>query len=418
MKKRQGAFQGVSTRKRVIIPLLVSVAMVSTLSACGGGSGSSSGGSSSGSSSSSGGASSSSGSSSSGGAGASAAAALAKKLGRPARLLTGLGTTEVADVQAQALKPDLFDRYLVGVGASSWPSWNSPSGAYVSVVAAEADSIGAVPMFTLYQMASNGDGNLSGLADSTFMTQYWANVRLMFQKLGTYGKPAVVNLEPDFWGYVEQQATRGDPTKLVAQVTLDADCAGLPNDVTGVAACLVRSARKYAPKAYVGFPISEWGSTSTTAVIAFMNQIGANTADFIVFQTLDRDAGCFEVLPQPASCQRAGSGWYWDEANITHPDFADHLALVKQYHLGIGGLPVLWWQTPLGVPSTTPGGTNGHYRDNRVHYFLTHATQLVAAGGLGVVFSAGATGQTDITTDGGQFRALSAQYLATPAPLP
>ncbi|MBN1605323.1 MAG: hypothetical protein JW940_01745 [Polyangiaceae bacterium] len=53
-----------------------------------------------------------------------------------------------------------------------------------------------------------------------------------------------------------------------------------------------------------------------------------------------------------------------------------------------------------------------------MHYSLTHADELVAAGGLAAVFSAGDDQETDITTDGGQFKTLSAQYLARPAALP
>jgi hypothetical protein len=88
------------------------------------------------------------------------------------------------------------------------------------------------------------------------------------------------------------------------------------------------------------------------------------------------------------------------------------------YHTGIGDLPLIWWQTPEGVPSTRRGGSAYHYRDNRMHYFLTHPAQLVAAGGLAVVFSTGEDHQTNITTDAGEFQALHNSYLATPAKLP
>lgn len=349
----------------------------------------------------------------------SAAAALAGKLGRPARLLVGVGGgAEVAQINAQGLKPDVYDRYLVGVGAGAWPTWNSPSGAYVGVVAAAADSVGAVPMFTLYQMASIGDGNISGINDATFMAGYWANVKLMFQQLAVYGKPALVNFEPDFWGYAQRQAPGGDPTRLAAKVTIATECADLTNDVVGIAGCLLKMARQYAPKAYVGFPPATWGADSTAQLTAFMNRIGAANADFIVMQTSDRDAGCFEVVPQPAVCVRTGSPWYWDESNQTHPNFHDHFDLVQTYHTAVGGLPVVWWQMPFGAPSATPGGTVNHYRDNRVHYFLTHASEVTAVGGLAVVFGAGETSQTNITTDGNQFQVLSLQYLNTPQPLP
>lgn len=355
-------------------------------------------------------------------AGDSAAAQLAAKLGKPARLLVGLGgqndspsSNTVAIIEGEDLQIDIYDVYL---GVGDWTQWNQPPCDFVCVVAQDADQLGAVPMYTQYQMANNGDGNLSGLTDSTFMTTYWSRVKLLFQDIATYGKPALVNLEPDFWGYTEQQAgTSGDPTQVAALVSLNPDCSDLGNNVQGVAACLLRMARKYAPNAYVGFPPSTWGGSSTQAVIAWMNKLGAQNADFIVEQTLDRDAGCYEA--QAPDCQsRSGTGVYWDATNQTHPNFTDYFATVEQYHEGIGGLPVIFWQTPEGVPSDTPGGTPNHYRDNRAQYFLTHPSQLTAVGGLGVVFSAGDENQTTIATDGGQFETLHAAYMANPAPLP
>ena len=53
-----------------------------------------------------------------------------------------------------------------------------------------------------------------------------------------------------------------------------------------------------------------------------------------------------------------------------------------------------------------------------MHYFLTHASELTAVGGLAVVFGTGEGHQTNITTDGGQFQELSNAYLAAPAWLP
>jgi hypothetical protein len=329
--------------------------------------------------------------------------------------VNGVSGDIVSAALSQGLKPDIFDQYLVGAGNGDWTTWNSPAGAYVGVVASKADQLGAIPMFTLYQMAQNGDGNLTHLTDTAFMTRYWANVRLMFQQIAVYGKPALVDLEPDFWGYTANTSNQ-DPTTLAASVTVDSDCAGLPNNVAGIAQCMLRMARKYAPNnAFVGFPPSNWNGNATQ-VVAYMNKLGAQNADFVIEQTLDRDAGCFEAAP--SYCQRGGTGWYWDETNQTHPNFQDHLAEAQQYHTGIGNLPIIWWQTPMGVPSSTPGGTDYHYRDNREHYFLTNPSQLTAVGGLGVVFSAGDGHGTTIASDGGQFQTLDSAYLKTPAALP
>jgi hypothetical protein len=346
----------------------------------------------------------------------SPAAALAKKLNRPARLLIGLGTGgAVSAIQSQGLKVDIYERYL---GTGDWTSWNSPPCDYVCVVAKAAVSVGAIPMYTQYQMANNGDGNLADINNSSFMGTYWSRLKLLYTDIAATGKPALVNLEPDFWGYVERQAPNSDPTKLAAIVSSNPDCASLPNNVTGIAQCMIAMARKYAPQAYVGFPPSTWGGDTTAEVVTFMNAVGAQKADFIVEQTGDRDAGCFEVTPQPSECKRSGGPWYWDESNKTHPNFADHLAVASQFHSGIGNLPIIWWQTPLGVPSSTPGGSDYHYRDDKVHYFLTHPSELTAVGGLAVVFGTGENHQTNITTDGGQFQNLNVEYFANPALLP
>ena len=346
---------------------------------------------------------------------------MATKLGKPSQLLIGLGGQSSLSnpdidsaIQSQALTVNIYERYLVG----DWPSWNSNPD-YVGVITQAADSFNAIPMFTLYQMADDGEDNMSALQDSTFMSSYWSRVQILFQDLGNYGKPALVNFEPDFWGFTELAAGAGGaPASVPALVSSNPDCATLPNNVQGVAQCLLAMAHKYAPKAYVGFPPSTWGASSETNVVAWMNALGAQNADFIVEQTLDRDAGCYEVSPQPSYCTRSGSGWYWDESNQTHPNFQDHLAQVQQDHTGIGNLPVIWWQTPEGVPSNTPGGTDYHYRDNREHYFLSHPQQLTAVGGLAVVFGDGADYQTNITTDGGQFQSLETTYLTAPAALP
>jgi hypothetical protein len=355
--------------------------------------------------------------------GTSAAAKLAAKLGKPNRLLLGLGaqagSSTPAAVESQNLTVDIDEQYLDGAGPGDWTTWNSPAGAIVGSFSAEAESLGTVPMFTLYQMATNGDGNLSDLNSSTFMSTYWANVKLMFQGIGAFGKPVLVNFEPDFWGYAQLHAPNGDPTQLFAYVNSNPDCATLSNDIVGIAGCLISMARKYAPLAYVGFPPSDWGGSDQPSVIAFMNAIGAQHADFITAQTLDRDAGCYEADAVASGCNpQYLTVWYLDESNTTTPNYAQYLASMQNYHTGIGGLPLIFWQTPMGVPSSNSGGTAFHFRDNHVHYFLTHASELTAVGGLAVVFGSGNNFQTSITTDGGQFQSLSAAYLAAPALLP
>ncbi|HET9643773.1 MAG TPA: hypothetical protein VFP68_10560 [Burkholderiaceae bacterium] len=316
-------------------------------------------------------------------------------------------------MQAQDIHPDIRDAYLVGVGAGSWPNWNSPSGAYVTYASQTAQAQGAIPMFTLYQMAANGDGNLSGITDETFMNNYWSQVRLMYQRIAELQTPVLVNLEPDFWGYVWAQAPGHDPTQMMAAVNNQPECAALPNTASGIGQCLLLMGRQIAPNALIGFPPSFWGN-STSAIASEMRTVGAQNADFIVAQTSDRDAGCFEVASPPAECSGRTGVFYWDENNIASPNFRQSQDEISSYRDALGNeLPILWWQTPMGVPSDTPGGTNGHYRDNHVDYMLRNAQEYADMHTFAIVFSAGGEFQTTISTDGGQFARLFKQYLAS-----
>lgn len=349
---------------------------------------------------------------------ASHAGTLAAALGKPKQLLVGLGSVGVESIQTQGLKPDIYDQYINGVGQNSWINWNSPTGAYIGTVARNADTLGATPMFTLYQMAALGDKNISGLSDQEFMRQYWNNVRILFRELKTYNKPALVNFEPDFWGYA--QRAYADPTQHFVQVnSANPDCANQPNDMTGLGNCLVAMARGIAPLAYIGFPPSLFSDVASTE-LNYLKRIGAGKADFVVMQTGDRDSGCFETryVGESAGCDRSdGPTHTWDATNTKLPNFTSHFALARK-HFEYFQLPLIWWQTPMGVPSTTPGGRPGAFRDNKMSYFLSHPAEVVSAGGLGVVFSPGHTSQTTLDTDRGQFKRLSELYFQNPAQLP
>jgi hypothetical protein len=345
------------------------------------------------------------------------ARAFVTKLGRPGNFLVGLGNDVSPDFNHDkdgaftlGATLDLHYVYLPGLG---WPDYN-PGGFIVNILTDAAEKHGVVPMFTTYVLNGDGrEGRVDFLTDATFMPKYWAQARLMFDRLAAFGKPAVVHLEPDFWGGLQQKVA-GDPAKQRVLVKIVPECASLPDDASGLGKCLVLLARKISPKVAVGFHASEWAGPPAQTV-SFLNAIGAGTADFVVTDALDRDAGCFEAKMDP-NCQRGGT-FYWDENNANHPNFHDHLAFVKTITDGLGR-PMLWWQVPLGVPSNTPGGTPRHYRDNRVKYLFSHVQEFIDAGFAGAAFGVGAANQTDITTDGGQFKTAVSAYLAKPVALP
>ncbi|MET0595106.1 MAG: hypothetical protein ABW133_20570 [Polyangiaceae bacterium] len=351
-------------------------------------------------------------------AGASAAARLAIHLRGKPNFMIGMGNDLANDHDQDGAYTlgttlDVHYAYLVGLpGQGGWPDWNS-GGTFVNILTDSAAKHGVTPAFVLYAMAAGGDGNLDVTTDDTYMKAYWSGAKLLFQRLGVYDKPSAVIIEPDFWGYAMQRSSDG---KGALRVTAHApDCANVTNDYRGMAGCLIKLARMYAPKARIGFEASQWGG-SLSAIVTYFRAIGADQADFVSNDPLDRDAGCFEARTDP-NCQRSSAGLYWDESNVKSPTFHEYLTWVKGITDGVK-LPMVWWQVPFGVPSDTPGGSAGRYRDNRVRYMFGHIDEFIAAGGAGAFFGTGAGNQTYITTDGGQFKNAVSKYFAAPVAIP
>jgi hypothetical protein len=356
----------------------------------------------------------------------SAPRTLTNALGLPARFMVGLGNDVTAaegwDADRAATyelgtKLDIHYMYLSGFG---WRSWNYPEGSYINIHADAARARGVTPMFTLYQGATWGDGNVGAFNDSSFMNQYWRGVRVMFERLAIFNAPAMVHLEPDLWGNAQKKGG-DDPANVPVRVrSMVPECSDLPDNIAGLGRCMIRLGRKIAPKALIGLSASTFGAYTNgqpdgSRVASYLNKVGESEADFLVVETLDRDAGCFESGSDP-NCQRNGAV-YWDESNVQHPNFHDHLAWANAIYRGTGkGL--VWWQMPLGVPSSSPGGWSGHYRDNRVRYLFSHAQEFVNAGGVAAVFGTGAPNQTTARTDGGQFKNAVYNYYRAPAWLP
>jgi hypothetical protein len=315
-------------------------------------------------------------------------------------------------------KLDLHYAYLSGLqDQGGWPDDDGGGGAYIDLQASTAAARAVVPMFSLYQAAAWGEDNFDAVVDPNFMDPYWAGAKLLFQKLAAFDKPAIVHFEPDFWGEAQQHAQNDDPRTVPVLVgSRLPECAAYDDDVAGMGRCLVHLARTIAPKVVIGFQASTFGAPDPARVAAFLVAVGAGDADITIVETLDRDAGCFEEHTDPR-CQRDDGPYYWDDTNASHPNFHDHLTWARAIRDGVGK-PLLWWQMPFGVAADAPGGSAGHYRDNRVKYLFDHTSEFVAAGGIGAVFGAGAPNQTTVTTDGGQFASAIAKYFAAPAALP
>jgi len=356
----------------------------------------------------------SSGAGTTGGNGSSTAKEVAAKLGRD-HFLIGMGN-DLADDHNQSgaytlgTTLDLHYAYLVGLpGQGGWPDWNE-GGWFVNILADTARNHGVVPMFTVYSMAAAGENNVASLTDPAYMGPYWEAARLLFERLADFGDPSIVHLEPDFWAFAQHAQANPEDLEVLVGSLVD-ECESEPDTVVGMGRCWVTLARQYAPEALVGFHASAWAG-GTEDIVRYLRAIGSDSADLVVTDMLDRDAGCFEAGEDP-NCQRTEGGWYWDETNQTSPNFHEHLEWARAISEGLGK-PMMWWQVPFGVPSETPGGAAGHYRDNRVKYIFEHVDEFAAAGGVGAVFGVGAANQTYIDTDGDQFKNAVSKYFEDP----
>lgn len=348
----------------------------------------------------------------------SPAGALAARLGKPSRFLIGIGNDNPpdydwnrADVHTFGAKLDLHYVFLTGVaGENGWPDWN-PGGWYPVVIGQVDLKKDVLPIFTVYALGGGGPEGLSKLTDAVYMERYWASAALLASRLGgDVDGPAIVHLEPNFLGYAQVSSSGASTPALLPEA-----CRELPDTIGGLGSCWVKLLRTGAPKVAIAFHASSWASDSAENIAEFLNQTGAAQADLIVVDVAQRDAGCYEAKAPP--CDAGDGVFYWDMTNQSSPNFHEHLAWTKTISDRLKK-PILWWQLPFGVPSDTPGGTPGHYRDNRVRYLFDHPEEFVAAGGFGAVFGVADATQTYITSDGGQFLAAATSYNAAPVPLP
>lgn len=352
--------------------------------------------------------------------GSGPAARIAQRLGRPSRLLVGLGN-DLPDPEADALAwslrhaPDIHYLYLVGLGGrGGWPDWNE-NGGFIDKHTADAAERCSVPAFTLYAMAVDGEGDPTTITNRAYMRSWWEGYELLLERLAIYGGPVLLHIEPDFWGFMQKNAG-GQPAQIPASVSSHPSaCQTLPDTLAGFGACITSRAREVAPEVVLGFHASVWAHENPKQVARFLREAGADQTDVLFVETLDRDAGCFEA--EGPDCDRTDGPWYWATDATSSPNFEEHFAAMGTLHTETG-LPLVWWQTPMGVPSDTPGGSEGAYRDNRVAYFFDHPEKLVEAGGLAMLFGPGWTGQTDLRTDEGQFVARWEDYREAPIVLP
>lgn len=301
-----------------------------------------------------------------------------------------------------------------GPGCAWWGCWQydqDPPGAYIRDFVSHAATAHELPMITWYEILQASGVNegapevQQAATDASLMARYYADFRFMLQQIGS--APALVHVEPDFWGYAEQ--LDGDPHALPAAVASanSMDCGDQENSIAGFGRCLIKMARKYAPNAKIGLHASGWSTKmdvllnasasldvagEAAKTVAFLKEAGPG-ADYVAVDWSDRDAGFYQSM---------GRNTWWDATNATLPDFAQALKWTGAIGAGLVK-PIAVWQIPVG--NAMGNDTCDHYKDNRVDYLFAHTADVVAANIALLSFGAGAGCNTTPSTDGGNLAA-------------
>jgi hypothetical protein len=302
---------------------------------------------------------------------------------------------------------------------NGWANWNTPSGAFATYYMQESDSHGIMPSFVYYQLLqSNGpsggsetNNDLAHLNSASTMKAYYADWALLMQKIGAFGKPTLVVVEPDLWGFMEQNAiSRGSHSAASVPASVAssgyADAQGYANNAQGFAWALLHIRDKYAKNAILALHSSSWGTgidiASNTSSSLNAASIGSTEAQFLNTAGLvgnPSGVSTWDAVSQDIADHDSGqSGNWWDPTNKTYPNFNRYLQFASAVSSGTSRR-ILMWQVPVGNQYfDTENNSTGHTQDNKAQYIIGHIADFANAGIIGVLFGPGNGGT--IATDG------------------
>jgi hypothetical protein len=305
-------------------------------------------------------------------------------------------------------------QYLAG-GVNTgqgWSTWN-PGGTFVTRYIHESAAHGITPVFSYYMVRQSLPGknvgdelraDVGNLDDAGAMKALLSDLKLFFERAGATRRRAVLHLEPDLWGYVEQASRNNDASTVPALVSAAGmpELSGLPDTAAGLAQAVKRLRDRYAPRVLLAYHLSVWGTKVDIALSdpppAQVRALGLKAAafyrslhtrfDLTFAEFSDRDAGFKQKIYGDG-----GASW-WNAA-----DFARNVHFLSTYSRA-ARQRIAMWQIPLGNREMrAENNTWGHFQDNRVEWLLgAHSARHLAAyrraGVIAFLFGGGADGTT------------------------
>lgn len=316
-------------------------------------------------------------------------------------------------------------RYLTKGWVNNW-GWGGYDGTFALSYFNESNAQGFVPAVQFYQIFGEAGGGeaqtLQKLQNASTMRAYFGDFKLLMQRAKDFGKPVVVLLEADAFGFLQQQTNSNPNVSAAIASSGMPELAGLPNTVAGYGLAFLQLRKAVAANNVVlGLHISAWASGKDIAaynvteplgpevdkVYAYLAPFGlaanvtAQQFDVLVGDPLDRDADFYRVTQ--------GSNRWWDasdSASISSRSFNRYAEWLRLWNVKAQKRWVLW-QIPLGNSNHknvwNNGGSAEGYKDNRPEYFFgsgtAHISKFADAGVIALLFGAGAGGQASYGND-------------------
>jgi hypothetical protein len=355
-------------------------------------------------------------------------------VGLPAHLGVGLAEQNGQSwMKSSGVAWDYRYMYLTKGWSNNW-GWGALDGSFALGYMNDAAASGFTPVLTYYQVNGEAGGGeaqfLAKVQNATTMKGYFSDFKLLMQQAKNFGKPVIVHVEPDGFGFLEQQSG-GNPNAAAAVASTGLpELSGLPNTVAGwgLAFLQLRKAAG-ANNVVLAIHVSSWATgvefathSVTNALQPIVDQaygflgpmgVTANvtgaTYDLLAGDPLDRDADYYVTT--------GGGNPWWDPsdtASISSASFNRYAEWLRLWNQTSGKRWMLW-QIPIGNSNHlnvyNNGGPRQGYRDNRVEYFfgsgLAHAQKFASVGVVALLFGPGASGQSsyanDTWTDGSLF---------------
>src|SRR3982751_6002416 len=346
--------------------------------------------------------------------------------GLPARELVGLFEDTGATWMKNSGAPwDVRYRYFTKGWVNNW-GFGAYDGSWGLGYMRECDGQRFIPAVQYYQMNGEPGGSesafLAKVQNATTMKSYFGDFKILMQRAKDFGKPVIILLEADGFGFLEQQTGGNSAAYAAIKDSGIAELAGLPNTVAGWGLAFLQLRKSVgANNAVLGLHISGWASGKDVAygsvtdplspevdkVYNFLATFGlaanvtGGTWDVLVGDPLDRDSDYY-VLVQ-------GQNRWWDasdSASISSKSFNRYAEWVRLWNVKAAKRWILW-QIPLGNSNhrnvANDGTARAGYKDNRPEYFFgngtAHMAKFAEAGVIGLLFGAGAGGQSSYQND-------------------